>query len=108
MPEAEQLKFTIPVDEKNLGTYQRHGFKIGDTIFRVPAASYANFFVSNNVVLIPKYWKEGMPDSQRQKDEEARRTFEKLFPGRQVIQIFTLGINRGGGGIHCATNQLPP
>ena len=107
MPEIEQLKFTITVDDENRRTYSRHGFKKGDTIYRVPAASYANFFVSNKVVLIPKYWKEGMPESQKQKDEEVRKTFVRLFPKRQVVQIFTLGINRGGGGIHCATNQLP-
>lgn len=107
MPEVEQLKFTIVVDDTNLETYEKNGFKKGDTIYRVPAASYATFFVSNNVVLIPKYWKEGMPESQKRNDEEARKAFEKLFPRRQVIQIFTLGINRGGGGIHCATNQLP-
>lgn len=107
MPEIEQLKFTIRVDDKNLRTYERNGFKKGDTIYRVPAASYANFFVSNKVVLIPKYWKEGMPESQKQKDEEARKTFARFFPNRQVAQIFTLGINRGGGGIHCATRELP-
>lgn len=107
MPEIEQLKFTLTVDDTNLRTYSRNGFKKGDTVYRVPAASYANFFVSNKVVLIPKYWKEGMPESQKQKDEETRKTFAKLFPNRQVVQIFTLGINRGGGGIHCATNQLP-
>jgi agmatine deiminase len=107
MPQIEQLMFTLTVDDDNLRTYSRHGFKKGDTVYRVPAASYANYFVSNNVVLIPKYWKEGMPESQKQKDEEVRNTFAQLFPNHQVVQIFTLGINRGGGGIHCATNQLP-
>lgn len=107
MPESEQLKFTLTVDDSNLRSYERNGFKKGDTIYRVPAASYANFFISNKVVLIPKYWKEGMPESQKRKDEEMRQTFVKLFPGREVVQIFTLGINRGGGGIHCATNELP-
>ncbi len=107
MPEIEQLKFTITVDDTNLRTYSRNGFKKGDTVYRIPAASYANFFVSNKVVLIPKYWKDGMPKSQKLKDEETRKTFARLFPDRQVIQIFALGINRGGGGIHCATNQLP-
>lgn len=107
MPEAEQLKFTITVDATNIKTYERNGFKNGDTIYRIPAASYANFFVTNKVVLIPKYWKEGMSESQKQKDEEARNTLAKLFPGREIIQIFSLGINRGGGGIHCATRELP-
>jgi len=107
MPEIEQLKFTLPVDDTNLRTYSRHGFQKGDTIFRVPAASYVNFFVSNKVVLIPKYWKVGMPDSQKQKDEAVRQQFARLFPDRQVMSMYTAGINRGGGGIHCATRELP-
>lgn len=107
MPEIERLKFTLPVDETNVRTYSRHGFQQGDTVFRVPAASYINYFASNGVVLIPKYWKPGMPDSQQRKDEEVRQQFVKLFPGRQVVSIYTLGINRGGGGIHCATRELP-
>jgi agmatine deiminase len=107
MPEIEQLKFTITVDDSNLRIHARDGFKKGDTIYRVPAASYVNFFVSNKVVLIHKYWKEGMPESQKAKDEEVRKTFAKLFPDRKIIQIFALGINRGGGGIHCATRELP-
>ncbi len=107
MPEIERLKFRLPVDDSNLREYSRHGFAKGDTVFRVPAASYVNYFVSNNVVLIPKYWKDGMPESQKRKDEEVRQTFARLFPGREVVSMYTLGINRGGGGIHCATRELP-
>ncbi len=107
MPEIERLKFTLVVDDSNLRDYGRHGFEKGDTVFRVPAASYVNYFVSNNVVLIPKYWKEGMPESQKRKDDEVRELFVKLFPGREVVSMYTLGINRGGGGIHCATRELP-
>jgi agmatine deiminase len=107
MPEVEQLKFTLTVDTLNVRDYGRHGFEPGDTIFRVPAASYINYFVSNDVVLIPKYWKPGMPKSQQDKDDDVQRTFTRLFPGRQVISMYTLGINRGGGGIHCATRDMP-
>jgi agmatine deiminase len=107
MPEIEALKFKLPVDDSNVGTYGRHGFQKGDTVFRMPAASYVNYFVSNDVVLIPKYWKNGMADSQKRKDEEVRQLFVKLFPGREVVSIYALGINRGGGGIHCATRELP-
>lgn len=107
MPEIENLKFIITVDESNYNTYKDFGFIKGDTIYRIPAASYCNFFISNNVVLIPKYWKQGMPETQKQKDNEVRKIFGSLFPGRQVIQIYTLGVNRGGGGIHCMTHELP-
>ncbi len=107
VPEIEQLKFTLTVQGSQSAQFSALGFNTGDTIYRVPAASYCNFFISNKVVLIPKYWKLGMPESQKQKDEEVRKTFSGLFPDKQIIQIFTLQVNRGGGGIHCMTHELP-
>jgi len=107
MPEIEQLKFTLAATESDAKRYKDFGINKGDTMYRVPAASYCNFFVSNEVVLIPRYWKPGMTESQKQKDEEVKKVFTQLFPGRQVIQIFTLQVNRGGGGIHCMTHELP-
>ncbi len=107
MPEVEQLKFTLTVTENQAKNFKEFGLGKGDTIYRVPAASYCNYFVSNKVVLIPKYWKPGMTETQKQKDEEAKNVFAKLFPGRQIIQIFALQVNRGGGGIHCMTHELP-
>ena len=59
MPEIEPLKFTRPFDDSNVGTYGQHGFRKGHSVFRVPAASYMNYFVSTGVVLILKYWKSG-------------------------------------------------
>lgn len=107
MPDIEQLKYTHVVNNNSLQEFGQFGFEIGDTIYRVPAASYTNYFVSNKVVLIPKYWVEGMTKSQKQKDEEVKDIFEQLFPGREIIQIYTLSINRGGGGIHCMTHEQP-
>jgi agmatine deiminase len=48
-----------------------------------------------------------MAESQREKDEEARDMLSQLFPDRKIVQIFTLSINRGGGGIHCMTHEQP-
>jgi len=107
MPEIEQLKFSIPVTAGNFSEYKGFGFSVGDTVYRVPAASYCNFFVSNNTVLIPKYWKAGMTDTQKQKDETVKEIFQRLFPGRKIIQLYTLSVNRGGGGIHCMTHEQP-
>jgi agmatine deiminase len=107
MPEIEQLKFTSTVTENQARSFKEFGLEKGDTIYRVPAASYCNFFISNNVVLIPKYWKPGLTETQKQKDEEVKNVFTKLFPDRQIVQIFTLQVNRGGGGIHCMTHELP-
>lgn len=32
---------------------------------------------------------------------------QQVFPERKIIQINPLAINRGGGGIHCTTQQQP-
>jgi len=107
MPEIEQLKFTLTVQESQAKRFKEYGMQKGDTIYRIPAASYCNFFISNKVVLLAKYWKPGMSESQKQKDEEVWKIFSNLFPDKQVIQIYTLQVNRGGGGIHCMTHELP-
>lgn len=107
MPEIEQLKNIQVLDRNAVQDVRQFGFTIGDTIFRIPAASYMNFFISNDVVLVPKYWKPGMTETQRQKDDEAKIQFSRLFPSKRVVQIFTLSINRGGGGIHCMTREQP-
>ncbi|MBI1341360.1 MAG: agmatine deiminase family protein [Terrimonas sp.] len=81
--------------------------KNGDTLKFVPAVSYMNFMITNGIVLVPAYWKEGMPLREKEKDEEVKKIFEKLFPNRKIIQINPYSINGGGGGIHCATLQQP-
>ena len=81
--------------------------KDGETIFHVPAVSYMNFFISNNVVLSAAYWKEGMPLKEKKKDEAVKNILSKLFPDKKIIQINPLPVNQMGGGIHCITQQQP-
>ena len=107
MPEALSMKESISLDSTNYKRYEEFGFAKGDTVSYIPAASYCNFLISNNVVLISKYWKRGMSESQRKKDKECLDTFQKLFSNRKVIGIYTLGVNRGGGGINCMTHEQP-
>ncbi len=82
-------------------------FHNGDTTYFIPASSYLNFLVTNKVVLIPQYWKVGLPESTRQKDEQVKALFETYFPGRKIVQINPMGLNYLGGGIHCWTQQIP-
>jgi len=107
IPEIEDLKYTTTIEESDSIRFKDFGFKTGDSIYRIPAASYCNYFISNKVVLIQKYWEPGMSDTQKQKDEEVKKIFTKLFPDREVIQIYSRTVNRGGGGIHCMTHELP-
>jgi len=89
------------------GSLNLSSFANGDTIKITKAVTYMNFFISNDVVLIAKYWKEGMTESEKKKDEEVKKILQQEFPERKIIQINPLAINLGGGGIHCATQQQP-
>ena len=84
-----------------------HGSKPGQTIKSIIAASYLNFFISNEVVLAAAYWKEGRPLSTKAKDEAVKNILQKVFPDRKLVQIHSENFNYSGGGIHCATQQQP-
>ena len=63
------------------------------------AASYMNFYLANGGVIAPRF---GIPA-----DDPAARVLAAAFPGRRVVQVDALAIVRGGGGIHCITQQQP-
>jgi agmatine deiminase len=65
---------------------------------RLPA-SYANFYIANNLVLVPTF-----TDPQ---DRPALNTLAELFPDRQVIGIPCRDLVLGRGTIHCMTQQQP-
>jgi agmatine deiminase len=66
----------------------------------VEASSYLSFLVSNGVVLAPKFWKPGRPESLKRKDGEALRILSSQFSGRKVIAIDAEALNLGGVGLH--------
>lgn len=72
-----------------------------------PALSYCNFLIMNGVVLAQSYWREGMPQAVKRRDAEAIEVLKRCFPDRRVIAINTTALNIRGGGIHCATKQIP-
>lgn len=82
-------------------------FPHGEPVKAIIASSYLNYVVTNGVVLAPAYWKPGRPETTKQKDEEAVRILQSVFPGRKIIQINPENINTGGGGMHCITQQQP-
>jgi agmatine deiminase len=79
----------------------------GSTIKTILAASYLNYVVANDIVLIPSYWQPGRSEIFRQKDRAAQRIFQRIFPDRQIVSINPENINAGGGGMHCITQQMP-
>ena len=48
-----------------------------------------------------------MPRFDLPEDGRAAETVAAAFPGRKVVQVDALPIVRGGGGIHCITQQQP-
>jgi agmatine deiminase len=66
---------------------------------RPTTAIYANFYVANEVVLVPVYGNV--------EDERAKAILAEHFPDRDIIGIETLGLIEDGGSIHCVTQQQP-
>jgi agmatine deiminase len=66
--------------------------------FRLPA-SYANFYISNKLVLVPTF-----SDSN---DRTAVNNLARLFPDREVVGIPCRDLVLGLGTIHCMTQQQP-
>lgn len=63
------------------------------------AASYANFLIINDVVLMPGYADPA--------DAVAAERLAACFPGRSVEIIDCRALIRQGGSLHCITMQLP-
>ncbi len=100
--ELNQDEFTL--DLKPDYFVPSEAVKVGDTLLRVPAASYFNYLVTNGVVLLPTYTAMG---SSKQKEDGVREIFEQQFPGRKIVFIDAMMQNWKGGGIHCSTQQQP-
>jgi len=66
---------------------------------RLPA-SYANFYVANEIVLLPTY-------RQRNADEAAAQVLNEHFPGRDIVGIDCMDLIWGLGALHCLTQQVP-
>lgn len=65
------------------------------------AASYINFYIANEAVLVPQF---GVEDT----DRRALETLNGVFhPDRKVVGVPSREILLGGGNIHCQTQQVP-
>ena len=65
---------------------------------RLPA-SYANFYLTNNAVIVPVY--------QCKQDDQALEILGKCFPERRVVGIDSTDIVWGFGSFHCLSQQEP-
>jgi agmatine deiminase len=65
---------------------------------RLPA-SYANFYIANETVLVPQF--------ASHRDQQALETLSAVFSDRQVVGIDCSHVIVGLGAIHCVTQQMP-
>lgn len=66
---------------------------------RVEPASYANFAITSQLVVVPTF---GSPH-----DADGVAAIAALFPDRDTIGLPGDAVLAGGGGFHCASQQMP-
>ncbi len=66
---------------------------------RLPA-TYANFLIINDAVILPVY-------NERESDTLAIEVMKETFPDREIITIDSTSLIRQHGSIHCITMQFP-
>jgi agmatine deiminase len=63
-------------------------------------ASYANYYVCNGAVIAAQF-------GDAQADAIATDTLSRHYPGREIVSLNVDPLGELGGGIHCATQQMP-
>ena len=66
------------------------------------AASYVNFYFTNDAILLPQFGGEHAAS-----DARAVSILRALCPEREIVPIDSRALLLGGGNIHCVTQQIP-
>ncbi|HBF37430.1 MAG TPA: agmatine deiminase [Firmicutes bacterium] len=82
----------IPIEQPPADYYQDNRLTL----------SYLNFYFVNGGIILPQFGSKAGPNDQRAKD-----ILQQLFPERKIMTINGLIIARGGGNVHCLTQQMP-
>ncbi len=62
--------------------------------------THINFYIANDGVIVP------LADDKRQ-DDTPLSIIRNTFPERKVVGISARALAKGGGGVHCITQQVP-
>ncbi|MEO0654605.1 MAG: agmatine deiminase family protein [Pseudomonadota bacterium] len=63
-------------------------------------ASYINYYVCNGAVIAAQF-------GDRETDQIAAEALRRHYPGREIVMLNVDPLGELGGGIHCATQQMP-
>ncbi|GAA4048128.1 agmatine deiminase family protein [Parerythrobacter jejuensis] len=89
---ARALAFGVDViDIPSPGLIRREG--------KIEPASYANFAITSKLVVVPTFGSAH--------DDDGVATIADLFPDRATIGLRADAVLAGGGGFHCASQQMP-
>lgn len=72
---------------------------VKDNVGNIIPASFMNFYIGNDVVVVPTY---GTPY-----DEDAVDMIASYFPCRRTVGVRANALISGGGSFHCITQQEP-
>lgn len=64
--------------------------------------SYLNFYFVNSGIILPVFG-----GINTESDKKAAAVLQKVFPDRSVVPVNGLIVARGGGNVHCLTQQVP-
>jgi agmatine deiminase len=64
--------------------------------------SYINFYFVNGGIIMPIF-----KDAAAATDSKALAVLKEVFPNRKIAPVDGLTIARGGGNVHCLTQQVP-
>ena len=70
-----------------------------ETDGRIEPASYMNFAITSQLVVVPTYGTAH--------DADGVAAVAELFPDRRVVGILADAVLAGGGSFHCASQQMP-
>ena len=98
------IKLPFPKKAVSFTQYDLDGFKyengeIERSLTDSLAASYVNFYICNAAVLVPQFGDEN--------DKTAVEILAKCFPDREIFPFDAREIIKGGGNVHCLTQQIP-
>ena len=68
--------------------------------------SYINFYPVTGGLVVPVFGKDGDAETKRA-DDRALGILGELYPGRKLHPVDGMRIIKGGGNVHCITQQVP-